>query len=96
MKPSRSFSWATVSRIIAALFGGYLYTYAFTAAIAQMLPLEPRDALVVATLPAFVIYPLTILWAFAYPRPRMVWASAGLALPLLLIGFWPQFLRAVA
>lgn len=96
MKSKPSFNWATVSRIVAALLGGYLFTYAFTAALAQLLNIEPKDALVVATLPAFVIYPLVIMWVFACSKLKVVWTGLGLSMPLLIIGFWPQLMRALA
>lgn len=91
-----AFCWSTLSRIVAALFAGYLFTYAFTAALAQWLPVEPRSAMTIATLPAFVIYPVVILWAFACNSVRVVWsglllASAG----LLVLGFWPQLMRTL-
>jgi len=47
-----------------AILGGYAFTYAFTAALARLLPLPAADALVVATLPAFLVYTIAILWGF--------------------------------
>jgi len=85
--------WPVVSRILAALLGGYLFTYAFTAALARLLPLGKADAVVVATLPAFLIYTLAILWAFGCRSARRAWAGLALALPLAVIGFWPQLLE---
>lgn len=88
---TQAFSWPTLSRALAAIFAGYLFTYAFTAALAQWLPAEPRTAMTVATLPAFVIYPLVILWAFACERVKVVWGALLLTSSALLIaGFWPQ------
>ncbi|TLX54348.1 iron transporter [Stutzerimonas nosocomialis] len=87
--------WPVVSRILAALLGGYLFTYAFTAALARLLPLGKADAVVVATLPAFLIYTLAILWAFGCRSPRRAWAGLALALPLAVIGFWPQLLETL-
>eukprot|EP01030_Chromulinospumella_sphaerica_P033470 gene33470-34341_t len=46
---SKSPAWPTVSRMVAALIGGYLFTYAFTAALARLLPMDKVDALVVAS-----------------------------------------------
>lgn len=86
----------TLSRIVAALFGGYLFTYAFTAALARLLPLPAGDALVVATLPAFLAYTLAVLWAFACRNPWRMWGGLALALPLAAIGFWPQLSRSLA
>jgi hypothetical protein len=85
--------WPTVSRITAALFGGYLFTYAFTAALARLLPLDKVDALVITTLLSFAIYTLAILWAFACRNAWRAWAGTGLAIPLCIIGFWPQMLE---
>ncbi|TLX64023.1 iron transporter [Stutzerimonas nosocomialis] len=85
--------WPVVSRILAALLGGYLFTYAFTAALARLLPLGKADAVVVATLPAFLVYTLAILWAFGCRSARRAWAGLALALPLAVIGFWPQLLE---
>ena len=76
---------------VAALIGGYLFTYAFTAALARLLPMDKVDALVVASLPSFLIYTLAILWVFACRNAWRAWAGMALALPLAAIGFWPQW-----
>ena len=88
---SKSTAWPTLSRIVAALIGGYLFTYAFTAALARLLPMDKVDALVVASLPSFLIYTLAILWTFACRNAWRAWAGMALALPLAAIGFWPQW-----
>ena len=59
-------AWVPIlSRTLAALVGGYVFTYAFTAALARLLPLDNVDSMVVASLLSFVIYTFAILWAFA-------------------------------
>ncbi|MFO2465975.1 iron transporter [Pseudomonas sp. 15FMM2] len=88
---NKSPAWPTLSRTVAALIGGYLFTYAFTAALARLLPMDKVDALVVASLPSFLVYTLAILWAFGCRSARRAWAGVGLALPLSAIGFWPQW-----
>lgn len=89
--------WLPVlSRTLAAVLGGYAFTYAFTAALARLLPLAPNDALIVATLPAFIIYPLAILWSFCCRNATQAWYGVALAVPLAVIGFWPQLMRALA
>lgn len=89
--------WVPVlSRVLAAILGGYVFSYALTAALARLLPLATVDALIVATLPAFVFYTLAVLWAFAARDAWRAWAGMPLALPLLLIGFWPQILERLA
>jgi hypothetical protein len=90
---TRSAAWSTISRITAALLGGYLFTYAFTAALARLLPLDKVDALVTASLISFLIYTLTILWVFSCHSAARAWAGLALALPLGVVGFWPQLLE---
>ncbi|MFC3606347.1 MULTISPECIES: DUF3649 domain-containing protein [Pseudomonadaceae] len=87
--------WPVISRILAAVLGGYLFTYAFTAALARLLPLAKVDALVVATLASFLVYTLAILWVFGCRSARRAWAGLALALPLAVIGFWPQLLETL-
>ena len=84
---------AVFARAMAAVFGGYAFTYAFTACLARLLPLERIDALLVASLPMFVIYTLAVLWAFAARDAWRAWLGLPLAIPLALIGFWPQLLE---
>lgn len=84
-----------VMRSALAILGGYAFTYALTAALARLLPLSPADALVVATLPTFLVYTVAILWAFAARDLWRVCCGALLALPLALIGFWPQLLERI-
>lgn len=84
---------AVFARAMAAVFGGYAFTYAFTACLARLLPLEQMDALLVASLPMFVVYTLAVLWAFAARDAWRAWLGLPLAIPLALIGFWPQLLE---
>lgn len=85
-----TFSWPMLSRIVAALLGGYVFTYAFTAALARLLPLDKVDALISASLLSFAVYTGAILWAFASRSATRAWAGLALGLPLAVIGFWPQ------
>jgi hypothetical protein len=82
-----------LSRIVAAVLGGYAFTYAFTAALARLLPLQPVDALIVATVLSFAVYTGAILWAFACRSATRAWTGLALGVPLALIGFWPQLLE---
>ncbi|MGF6391904.1 iron transporter [Pseudomonas plecoglossicida] len=87
-------AWLQIlSRSSAALLGGYAFSYAATACLARLLPLSPGDAVIVATLPAFIFYTAAILWAFACRDALRAWAPLAVAIPLALIGFWPQVLE---
>lgn len=86
---------AIAARTALALLGGYAFTYAFTAALARVLPLDPVDAVTAASLLSFVVYLLFILWAFAAASLRRVLVGAGIAIPLAIVGFWPQLLEVL-
>lgn len=86
-------SWPVISRLLAAVLGGYLFTYGFTAALARLLPVERPDAVLVSTLLSFTLYTAFILWAFAVHSLRKLALGVALSLPLALIGFWPQLLE---
>jgi hypothetical protein len=84
-------------RTAAALLGGYLLTIAFTMATARGLQLAgwPRgEALLVAALPAFVVYLLAALRAFCATTAARAWAEqAGATLLLVALAFALQGLR---
>ncbi|EKT4481344.1 iron transporter [Pseudomonas putida] len=85
-----------LSRSAAALLGGYALSYCASACLARILPLSAADAVIVATLPAFIFYTLAILWAFACRDALRAWAPLALAVPLALIGFWSQIMERLA
>lgn len=87
-------AWMPIlSRTLAAMVGGYVFTYAFTAALARLLPLDNVDSLLVASLLSFAIYTCAILWAFIARHQWSAWMGAVLAVPLAAIGFWPHMLE---
>lgn len=92
---SRSAWPAIAARTVLALLGGYAFTYALTAAFARLLPLDPVDAVTAASLLSFVVYLVFLLWAFAARSLRRVLIGAALAIPLALVGFWPQLLELI-
>ena len=90
-----TFSWPMLSRIVAAILGGYGFTYAFTAALARLLPLDKVDALISASLLSFAVYTGVILWAFACRSATRAWLGLASAAPLAAIGFRPQLLEVM-
>lgn len=89
LPPARR-AWLDVAlRVTAAVLGGYVLTYAATAALARLLPLARFDAAMVATLLSFALYTGFVLWAFATASVRRVWLGIALSLPLAAVGFWP-------
>ena len=77
-----------------AIVGGYALTYAFTAALARLLPLARADATIAATLLSFAVYLMLILWSFtSITLQKLSLAIAASTFALALIGFWPQLLE---
>lgn len=82
-----------VSRIAAAVFGGYALTYAFTACLTLLLPLSKTEAVLTAAMVSFVLYTSAILWAFSASTPRRAWIGllapafgcGAIVLPLFLV-----------
>lgn len=87
-------AWPDIAaRTALAILGGYAFTYAATAALARLLPLDRVDALTTASLLSFVVYLVFMLWAFAAASLRRVLVGLSAAVPLAAIGFWPQLLE---
>lgn len=69
-----------LSRLLAALLGGYAFTWGFTAlALAGLVALgvDFHEAETGVLLLAFVVFLALFLWAFAARRPARVWAVLG-------------------
>ncbi|MDN5941031.1 MAG: hypothetical protein L0H94_04020 [Nitrospira sp.] len=78
-------SWQNVvSRVGAAVLGGYALTYAFTACLTLLLPLAKTEAVLTAAMFSFILYTGAVLWAFAASTPARAWA--GLLVPAACCG----------
>ncbi|MFP3517711.1 DUF3649 domain-containing protein [Pseudomonas sp. SIMBA_077] len=75
---------AVLSRVVAAVVGGYTLTALCTACLALSLPLTRVEAVVSATLPAFLILCLAVIWVFAARSAWLAWF--GLLVPCLVLG----------
>ncbi|MDO4681479.1 MAG: DUF3649 domain-containing protein [Lautropia sp.] len=73
-----------LSRIIAALFGGYaLGALASVATLA--LPIARTEAVITGMLLSFLVHAGAVIWVFAVGTATRAWAGLGLAaLPLLV------------
>ncbi|SKC74406.1 DUF3649 domain-containing protein [Paraburkholderia hospita] len=63
-----------VSRICAALFGGYAAAAALSVLLARLLPLSKPNATTVAIMAIALLYLGAMLWAFAARSPSRAWA----------------------
>jgi hypothetical protein len=66
-----------VSRVCAALFGGYAAAAALSALLARLLPLSRASATTTALLLTALLYLGAILWAFAAKSPSRAWTVLG-------------------
>lgn len=86
--PTVMYRLAVFSRVLAAIVGGYVLAALCTAVIAQVLPMAKADAVMTATMLAFIIYACAVIWVFAARDALRAWI--GIALPSLVVGaaYW--------
>jgi hypothetical protein len=72
-----------VSRIVAALFGGYALA-ALTSVAMLALPMNKPQGVLTGMLLSFVVYTAAVIWVFAVRSARRAWAGLLVAaVPLL-------------
>lgn len=62
-----------LSRIAAALFGGYALAAAFSIWLSFILPMTMVDAVLTGLLVSFAVYTAAILWCFAVATAARAW-----------------------
>lgn len=67
------YRWMVVSRVFAALVGGYALTSAATVLLALIWPLPQAEAVLASSMLSFAFYTGVLMWAFAVKRLRTVW-----------------------
>ncbi|MBV7486275.1 DUF3649 domain-containing protein [Bordetella sp. BOR01] len=77
-----------LSRIVAAVFGGYALA-ALTSVAAAALPMSRTEAVLAGMLLSFVVYALAVVWVFAVRSATRAWAGLLLAAAPLLLAAWP-------
>lgn len=76
-----------ISRIVAAVFGGYgLAALGSVAALA--LPMAKPQAVITGMLASFAIYAGAVVWVFAVRSARRAWAGLAIAAVPLLLAAW--------
>ena len=73
-----------VSRIVAAVFGGY--ALAALASVASLaLPMDQVQAVLTGMLASFIVYACAVIWVFAARSARRAWAGLAIvAVPLFV------------
>ncbi len=74
-----------LSRVAAAILGGYALTCASVIFLGAILPLPKSQAILASSLASFAVYTAVIVWAFATPNLRRIWLVLGVA-SLVLTG----------
>jgi hypothetical protein len=81
-----------LSRLAAAVFGGYALASAVAVFFGAALPTARADAVLAGIQLSFVVHTLATIWAFSTMRPACVWL--GLLAPavvLAMLGWlWPR------
>ena len=72
-----------MSRIAAALFGGYALA-ALCSVATLALPIDPRQAVFTGMLASFLLYAGAVIWVFAVRSAARAWLGLGIAAMLLL------------
>jgi hypothetical protein len=76
-----------LSRIVAALFGGYALA-ALGSVAALALPMSKPQAVITGMLASFAIYTGAVVWVFAVRSARRAWAGLLIAAVPLLLAAW--------
>jgi len=76
-----------LSRIIAALFGGYALA-ALCSVAAVALPMAPTEAVLTGMLASFVVYVCAVVWVFAVRSATRAWVGLAIAALPLSLAAW--------
>ncbi|MEJ5059177.1 MULTISPECIES: DUF3649 domain-containing protein [unclassified Pseudomonas] len=85
-----SYRLAVTSRVLAAVFGGYLVTALASVCLTLWVPMALTEAVVTGMMSSFMVYLLAVIWCFACRTAWRAWfglivtslllaAAAGLA-----------------
>lgn len=84
-----------VSRIVAAVLGGYALA-AVASVAAVSLPMATPDAVLAGMLASFLIYAGAVVWVFAVRSAGRAWAGLAVASVPLVLAAWPVWQGASA
>lgn len=64
---------ALISRILAAIAGGYALAYALAACVSLILPMARSEAVLTASMLSFAVYTAAVIWAFSAKTAKRAW-----------------------
>lgn len=71
-----------LSRVVAAILGGYVLANCLSILLAYLLPLPQADGVLVGIQASFAIYAVAVIWVFAAKTAKQAWF--GLLIPGLV------------
>lgn len=77
---------AHISRIAAAVLGGYLLANALSVLVAFLLPMPHAESVATVLLLSFVTLSLVVIWVYATSSLKKVWTVIGLGLVISVVG----------
>jgi len=87
-RASAGYRVGIAARAVAAIGGGYLLAALASTLLALVLPLARADAVIIATMLAFVVYTCAILWVFATASAARAWTGLLAACGLCAVLLW--------
>jgi hypothetical protein len=86
-RPGSQYGWryraSVLSRLCAAVFGGYALAAVFTVVLSTYLPQDEQEAVLTGTMLSFLVYALAVMWVFAARDTWRAWA--GVMVPTVLL-----------
>jgi hypothetical protein len=76
-----------ISRIVAAMFGGYALA-ALTSVATLALPMDKPQAVLTGMLLSFIVYACAVIWVFAVRSARRAWLGLLIVAAPLLLAAW--------
>ncbi|WP_223448054.1 MULTISPECIES: DUF3649 domain-containing protein [Pseudomonas] len=78
-----SYRLAVASRVLAAVFGGYLVASLASVSLSLWLPVARAEAVVIGMMTSFLVYLLAVIWCFACGSAWRAWF--GVMVPGLML-----------
>ncbi|MNF61068.1 hypothetical protein D3C81_822280 [compost metagenome] len=78
-----SYRLAVASRVLAAVFGGYLVAALASVSLSLWLPVARAEAVVIGMMTSFLVYLLAVIWCFACGSAWRAWF--GVMVPGLML-----------
>jgi hypothetical protein len=78
-----SYRLAVISRVFAAVLGGYLVSALASVSLTMWLPMARAEAVVTGMMTSFLVYLVAVLWCFACRNAWHAWI--GLIVPSLVL-----------